>query len=418
MLDTFRQIFKSQNKDIRNRILFTLACLFIFALGNAITVPGMQKIVGDLGFLELLNAMAGGGLKRFSIFALGVTPYISMSIVMQLLQLDIIPYFKNLKEMGEEGRRKINKINRYGGIIIAFFQGYAFSLMFLGDSGTPITYLRVATILTAGTAFLLWLGDQITNKGIGNGVSMIIMAGIVNTIPSMFGTAFSTFVPTDGTGNMFIGIITFALFVLIYLAIIVGIVFIESAERRLPIQYSNRTNSAYGNVQTYLPMKINTANVMPVIFASTLISIPTTITYFVQNEKISLFITNYLSYTKVTGFILYMVLIFLFAYFYVFIAMNPEEVSKNLSKAGGYIPGIRPGKETSTYIRQVLSRITLLGATFLAILSAIPILFTVFTDLPSTVTVGGTSLLIVVGVLLETYKQLESSVASRGYKRF
>ena len=418
MLNTFRQIFKSQNKDIRNRILFTLACLFIFALGNAITVPGMQKIVGDLGFLELLNAMAGGGLKRFSIFALGVTPYISMSIVMQLLQLDIIPYFKNLKEMGEEGRRKINKINRYGGIIIAFFQGYAFSLMFLGDSGTPITYLRVATILTAGTAFLLWLGDQITNKGIGNGVSMIIMAGIVNTIPSMFGTAFSTFVPTDGTGNMFIGIITFALFVLIYLAIIVGIVFIESAERRLPIQYSNRTNSAYGNVQTYLPMKINTANVMPVIFASTLISIPTTITYFVQNEKISLFITNYLSYTKVTGFILYMVLIFLFAYFYVFIAMNPEEVSKNLSKAGGYIPGIRPGKETSTYIRQVLSRITLLGATFLAILSAIPILFTVFTDLPSTVTVGGTSLLIVVGVLLETYKQLESSVASRGYKRF
>ena len=418
MLNTFRQIFKSQNKDIRNRILFTLACLFIFALGNAITVPGMQKIVGDLGFLELLNAMAGGGLKRFSIFALGVTPYISMSIVMQLLQLDIIPYFKSLKEMGEEGRRKINKINRYGGIIIAFFQGYTFSIMFLGDSGTPMTYLRVATILTAGTAFLLWLGDQITSKGIGNGVSMIIMAGIVNTIPSMFGTAFNTFVPTDGTGNMFIGIITFALFVLIYLAIIVGIVFIESAERRLPIQYSNRTNSAYGNVQTYLPMKINTANVMPVIFASTLISIPTTITYFVQNEKISLFITNYLSYTKVTGFILYMVLIFLFAYFYVFIAMNPEEVSKNLSKAGGYIPGIRPGKETSTYIRQVLSRITLLGATFLAILSAIPILFTVFTDLPSTVTVGGTSLLIVVGVLLETYKQLESSVASRGYKRF
>ena len=418
MLNTFRQIFKSQNKDIRNRILFTLACLFIFALGNAITVPGMEKIVGDLGFLELLNAMAGGGLKRFSIFALGVTPYISMSIVMQLLQLDIIPYFKNLKEMGEEGRRKINKINRYGGIVIAFFQGYLFSIMFLGDTGTPMTYLRVATILTAGTAFLLWLGDQITNKGIGNGVSMIIMAGIVNTIPSMFGTAFNTFVPTDGTGNMFIGIITFALFVLIYLAIIVGIVFIESAERRLPIQYSNRTSSAYGNVQTYLPMKINSANVMPVIFASTLISIPTTITYFIQNEKISLFITNYLSYTKVTGFILYMILIFLFAYFYVFIAMNPEEVSKNLNKAGGYIPGIRPGKETSTYIRQVLSRITLLGATFLAVLSAIPILFTAFTDLPSTVTVGGTSLLIVVGVLLETYKQLESSVASRGYKRF
>lgn len=417
MFATFKQVFKSTNKDLRNRILFTLAALFIFALGNAITVPGMQEIVGDLGFLELLNAMAGGGLKRFSIFALGVTPYISMSIIMQLLQLDIVPYFKDLKELGEEGRRKINKINRYGGIIIAFIQGYLFSIMFMGDTATPMTYLKVATILAAGTAFLLWLGDQITNKGIGNGISMIIMAGIVNTIPSMLGTAFTTFVPTDGTGNLFIGLITYALFILIYLAIIVGIIFVEQAERRLPMQYSNRTNSAYGSKQTYLPMKINTAGVMPVIFASTLISIPTTITYFVESEKISLFIEKYLSYTTVPGFILYMILIFIFAYFYVFIAMNPDEVSKNLNKSGGYIPGIRPGKETSTYIRQVLSRITLLGATFLAILSAIPILFTVFTDLPSTVSVGGTSLLIVVGVLLETYKQLESSVASRGYKR-
>jgi preprotein translocase subunit SecY len=331
--------------------------------------------------------------------------------------MDIIPYFKNLKEQGEEGRRKINKINRYGGIIIAFVQGYLFSIMFIGDAGTPMTYLRVALILTAGTAFLLWLGDQITSKGIGNGISMIIMAGIVNTIPAMLGTAFSTFVSADGTGSLFVGIITYVLFILVYLGIIVGIIFVEQAERRLPIQYSNRTSGSYGGRQTYLPMKINTAGVIPVIFASTLISIPTTITYFVDSEKVSLFIQNYLSYTTVTGFILYMVLIFLFAYFYVFIAMNPEDVSKNLNKSGGYIPGIRPGKETSAYIKKVLSRITLLGATFLAILSAIPILFSVFTSLTSTVTIGGTSLLIVVGVLLDTYKQLESSVASRGYKK-
>lgn len=417
MFATFKQVFRSTNKDLRNRIFFTLGALFIFALGNAITVPGMQAIIGDLGFLELLNAMAGGGLKRFSIFALGVTPYISMSIVMQLLQLDIIPYFKELKEQGEEGRRKINKINRYGGIIIAFLQGYLFSIMFIGDTGTPMTYLKVATILAAGTAFLLWLGDQITSKGIGNGISMIIMAGIVNTIPSMLGTAFETFVPTNGTGNLFIGILSYVLFLLIYVSIIVGIIWIENAERRIPIQYSNRSNGSYGSKQTYLPMKINTAGVMPVIFASTLISIPTTITYFVDSEKISLFITKYLSYTTVPGFILYMVLIFIFAYFYVFIALNPDEVSKNLNKSGGYIPGIRPGKDTAKYVRQVLSRITLLGALFLAVLSAIPILFTVFTKLPSTVSVGGTSLLIVVGVLLETYKQLESSVASRGYKK-
>jgi preprotein translocase subunit SecY len=261
------------------------------------------------------------------------------------------------------------------------------------------------------------LGDQITTKGLGNGISMIIMAGIVNTIPSMLGQAFTTFVPTDGTGNLFIGIITYVLFILVYLSIIVGIIFVENAERRLPIQYSNRTSSSYGGRQTYLPMKINSAGVIPVIFASTLISIPSTITYFVENEKISLFIQNYLSYTSVPGFIIYMVLIFLFAYFYVFIALNPDDVSKNLSKSGGYIPGIRPGKETSAYVRKVLARITLLGATFLAILSAIPILFSAFTSLSTTVTIGGTSLLIVVGVLLDTYKQLESSVASRGYKR-
>lgn len=417
MFATFKQVFKSTNKDLRNRVLFTLIALVIFALGNAITVPGMKQIVGDLGFLELLNAMAGGGLKRFSIFALGVTPYISMSIVMQLLQMDIIPYFKNLKEQGEEGRRKINKINRYGGIILAFIQGYLFSIMFIGGESTPMTYMKVALILTAGTAFLLWLGDQITSKGIGNGISMLIMAGIVNTVPAMLGTAFTTFVPTDGTGNLFIGVITYALFILIYLAIIVGIIFVEQAERRLPIQYSNRTSGSYGGKQTYLPMKINTAGVIPVIFASTLISIPSTLTYFSESEKVALFIEKYLSYTTLPGFILYMVLIFLFAYFYVFIAMNPAEVSKNLNKSGGYIPGVRPGTETSAYIKKVLSRITLLGATFLASLSAVPIIFTSFTSLPSTVSVGGTSLLIVVGVLLETYKQLESSVASRGYKR-
>lgn len=417
MFATIKQVFKSTNKDIRNRIFFTLGALIIFSLGNAITVPGMERIVGDLGFLELLNAMAGGGLKNFSIFALGVMPYITASIVMQLLQMDIIPYFKELKEMGEEGRRKINKITRYAGIGIAFIEGYIFSVMFIGGNADPMRYIEVTLILTAGTAFLLWLGDQITKKGIGNGISLIIMAGIVNTIPSMFVEAFNSFVPLDGSGNMFIGILSYVLFVIIYLGIIVGVIFTQQAERRIPIQYSNKSNSAYGGRQSYLPLKLNSANVIPVIFASALIAVPTTIAYFTKSEAVTLFINKYLTYSTPTGFILYILLIILFVYFYTYVIINPTELSKNLNKSGGYIPGIRPGKETSTYISKVLRRITFLGALFLSIIAALPILFTAFSGLPSTVTVGGTGLLIVVGVVLETYKQLESSVASRNYNR-
>lgn len=417
MFATIKQVFKSTNKDIRNRIFFTLGALIIFSLGNAITVPGMERIVGDLGFLELLNAMAGGGLKNFSIFALGVMPYITASIIMQLLQMDIIPYFKELKEMGEEGRRKINKITRYAGIGIAFIEGYIFSVMFIGGNADPMRYIEVTLILTAGTAFLLWLGDQITKKGIGNGISLIIMAGIVNTIPSMFVEAFNSFVPLDGSGNMFIGILSYVLFVIIYLGIIVGVIFTQQAERRIPIQYSNKSNSAYGGRQSYLPLKLNSANVIPVIFASALIAVPTTIAYFTKSEAVTLFINKYLTYSTPTGFILYILLIILFVYFYTYVIINPTELSKNLNKSGGYIPGIRPGKETSTYISKVLRRITFLGALFLSIIAALPILFTAFSGLPSTVTVGGTGLLIVVGVVLETYKQLESSVASRNYNR-
>lgn len=417
MFATFKQVFKSTNKDIRNRIFFTLGALIIFSLGNAITVPGMERIVGDLGFLELLNAMAGGGLKNFSIFALGVMPYITASIVMQLLQMDIIPYFKELKEMGEEGRRKINKITRYAGIGIAFIEGYIFSVMFIGENADPMRYIEVTLILTAGTAFLLWLGDQITKKGIGNGISLIIMAGIVNTIPSMFVEAFNSFVPLDSSGNLFIGILSYVFFVLIYLAIIVGVIFTQQAERRIPIQYSNKSNSAFGGRQSYLPLKLNSANVIPVIFASALIAVPTTIAYFTKSEGVTLFINKYLSYTSPTGFLLYILLIILFVYFYTYVVINPTELSKNLNKSGGYIPGIRPGNETSTYISKVLKRITFLGAIFLSIIAALPILFTAFSGLPSTVTVGGTGLLIVVGVVLETYKQLESSVASRNYNR-
>jgi len=413
MFATFKQIFRSTNKDLRNRVLYTLGALFIFALGNSITIPGMTVITGDIGFLELFNAMSGGGLKQFSIFALGVMPYISASIVMQILQMDIIPYFSELKEMGEEGRRKINRITRYVGLGVAFIQGFFYPMMFMGKTDDIMLYLQIAIILTAGTAFLLWLGDQITNKGIGNGVSLIIMAGIVNTMPSMFVTAFQSLVPD--ASNSLIGWLSFVIYIILYLIIIVGVIWVQDAERRIPIQYSNRSASSYGGRQSFLPLRVNSAGVMPVIIASVIMGIPSIITYFVENESVLNFINKYLSTTEPIGFIVYIILIFIFTYIYTFMSLSPENMSKNLNKNGGYIPGIRPGTETKKYISKVLSRITFLGGLFIVLIASLPTIFTWISGLPSNITLGGTSILIAVGVVLETYRQLESSVASRNY---
>ena len=413
MFATFKQIFRSTNKDLRNRVLFTIGALFIFALGNSITVPGMNVITKDIGFLELFNAMSGGGLKQFSIFALGVMPYITASIVIQILQMDIIPYFKELKELGEEGRRKVNKITRYTGLAVAFIQGFFYPMMFLGKSLDPMTYLTIATILTAGTAFLLWLGDEITNKGIGNGVSLLIMAGIVNTMPAMFVNAFTSLVPD--ASNALIGWLSFAIFILLYLFIIVGVIWVQEAERRIPIQYSNRSASSYGGQQTFLPLRINSAGVMPVIIASVIMGIPTILTYFIKNANVIAFLNKYLTTSTTCGFIIYIILIVIFTYIYTFMSLNPEELSKNLNKNGGYIPGVRPGTETKKYISKILGRITFMGAIFIAIIAALPTIFTAITGLSESIRLGGTSILIAVGVVLETYKQLESSVASRSY---
>lgn len=418
MFSTFKQIFKKTNKDLKNRVFYTIGALFTFALGNAITVPGMKAITKDLGFLELLNAMSGGGLKQFSIFALGVMPYITASILLQVLQMDLmgINYFKELKEMGEEGRRKINKINRYLGIGFALIEGYIYSIMFMGKTGTPLEYVEISLILTAGTAFLLYLGDQITNKGLGNGISLIIMAGIVNTLPRMMIEAYSSLV--SGSSNTFLGILSFIIFILLYVGIIVGVIYVQEAERKIPIQYSNRSAGAYKANSSFLPLRINSAGVMPVIFASAVLAIPTTLTYIVKNESFNLFVNKYLTTTTPIGFVVYILLIIAFTYGYTFVAaVNPEDISKNLNKQNGYIPGIRPGTETTKYISKVLSRITFMGALFIAVIAAIPIVFSWVSDMPSIVSLGGTSILIVVGVLLETYKQLESSVASRAYRR-
>ena len=414
MFAGLKQLFSPSNKDLRKRIYFTLMCLGLFCLGTTITIPWASALYQELGFLEIFNLMSGGGLRSFSIFALGVSPYITASIITQLLQMDIIPYFKELKEEGYTGRQKINRITRYLGILFAFIQGYILTIVYMkGMSSLDI--LKTTVVMTAGTCFLLWLGDQVTTKGIGNGISLLIMAGIIQSMPSMFVTTFQSLV-TSGTYSTVLGSILFALFVIVYIFIILGVVFIQLAERRIPIQYSNRTNSAYGAQTSYLPIKLNPAGVMPVIFAQTLLAIPTTIVALVGNDAAKNFVNNYIVYTSPTGFILYVILILFFGYFYTFMEMNPEEMSKNLNKNGGYIPGVRPGADTTDYISKVIGRLTIVGSIFLVIIAGLPIIFSKFSGLPSSVTIGGTGLLIVVGVAIETYKQLESSLVSRSYR--
>lgn len=416
MFATIKQLFNPKNKDIQKRILFTLAGLFVFILGKAIIVPGINQYslgVDSLGFFELINVMGGGALSQFSIFALGVMPYITASIIVQILAMDIVPYLAELRKQGGTGRNKTNKITRISGIILAFIQGYVYSFAFLGNNGAlNIDYVEFALVLTAGTCLLLWIGDQITAKGIGNGISLIIMAGIISRLPTMLTTAF-TDLTSKGTVS---GIIMFVLYVLVYVGIVLGIVYVEGAERRITVQYANKSNNSFGGKQNYIPFKLNSAGVMPVIFASALISIPSFLANTINKEAFTTFVKQYLAMTTPVGFCLYIVLIFGFAYFYTFMQMKPDEMSDNLNKNGGYVPGVRPG-DTQKYLSMVLGRVTIVGAFFLAILAGLPVIFGMVSGLSSNVTLGGTGLLIVVGVALETYKQLESQIQSRSYQK-
>ncbi len=413
MFKSLKGIFNSNNKDLRKRIYFTLMVLAVFGLGTNIIVPGAKQITQNLSFLDLLNLMSGGSLKTFSIFALGVMPYITASILTQLLQMDIIPYFKDLKEQGATGRQKINRINRYLGILFAFIQGYMYSVAFMG--GTTAEIVKTTIILTAGTSLLLWLADQVTNKGLGNGVSLFIMAGIVNTLPSTFIQAFKDLVLAD-TFTQVVGVILFIVFILAYLLILVGVVYMQISERRIPIQHTTRTDSSQAREQSYIPLKLNSASVMPVIFASAITSIPTLIGQLLNNSSVTEFTEKYIVYTTPTGYLLYIALIFLFGYVYTLMELNPKEMSENLDKNRSYIPGITPGEKTSAYLRGTISRLTVVGSLFLIVIASIPILFSKISSLSSAITLGGTGLLIVVGVALETYKQLESSVVSRSYQ--
>ena len=362
----------------------------------------------------MLNVFGGGALEKFSILALGVMPYITSSIVIQLLQMDIVPYLTELGKQGHTGRAKLNQITRVLGIVLAFIQGYVFSFAFL-KNGTPLEYMQFAVVLTAGTAFLLWLGDQITSKGVGNGISLIIMAGIIANIPNMFVTAFQTLIKAGTTQQVTLGIVSFILYVLVYVGIIIGIVFIENAERRIPIQYANKSNAIL-NKQNYIPFKLNSAGVMPVIFASAIMSVPRVLATIIKNDAFTIFASKWLTMNTVTGLLLYIILIIAFAYFYTFLQLKPKEMAENLQKNGGFIPGVRPGDETVEHVSKILKRITIVGAIFLSILAGLPVVFgMIFTSLPNSVSIGGTGLLIVVGVALETYKQIESELVTRNY---
>lgn len=419
MLSKLKLLFTDKNKDLRKKILFTFICLFVFKLGTAIIVPGVDTAAlgKDLGFLDLINAMGGGAMEKFSILSLGVMPYITASIITQLLsQMELIPYLAELTKQGGVGRAKLNQITRVLGIILAFFQGYMLSFTFI-KGGSVMDYMTFSVILTAGTCFLLWLGDQITAKGIGNGISLIIMAGIIATLPAMFKDAYGALVVAGDLQVTLFGITKFILFIGVYLAIVLAVVYEETSERRIPVQYANKTNSVYGANNNYMPFKLNSAGVIPVIFASALISIPGLIASFVKNEGFSLFVSKWLTLNTVTGFILYLILIVIFALIYTFMQIKPKELAENLNKNGGFIPGIRPGEETIRYISRVLKRISTVGAFFLAFIAALPIVFGAVSGLPTSVRIGGTGLLIVVGVALETYKQIESKLVTGEYRR-
>ena len=427
MFQTFVRFFTT--KEVRNKIFFTLAMLVIFKIGTYIPAPGVNPEAfnhpqGSQGATELLNTFGGGALKRFSIFAMGIMPYITASIVMQLLQMDIVPKFTEWAKQGEMGRRKINNVTRYFAIILAFIQSIGMAFQFnnylkgqLIIEQSVMSYLLIAVVLTAGTAFLIWLGDQITQFGVGNGISLIIFAGILSTLPSSLEQfAQSVFVGQDDTSLAWLKILGL---IVALILLTVGAIFVLEAKRKIPIQYAKKQSAQrLGSQATYLPLKVNSAGVIPVIFAMAFFLLPRTLTLFFPKAEWAQNIADTANPSSNIGMIIYVVLIIAFAYFYAFVQVNPEKMADNLKKQGSYVPGIRPGEQTKKYITKVLYRLTFVGSIFLAVIAILPIIATKFMNLPQSIQIGGTSLLIVIGVAIETMKSLEAQVSQKEYKGF
>ena len=417
--------------EIRRKILFTLLMLIVFRIGTFIPVPNVNAEIlaaqDQLSVFGVLNTFGGGALKNFSILAMGIMPYITASIIIQLLQMDVVPKFTEWSKQGEVGRRKLAQFTRYFTIVLGFIQAFGMSYGFNNMAGGLLienpgvsTYLIIAIVLTAGTAFLMWLGEQITSKGVGNGISIIIFAGIVAGIPTMVNQVIAQQFANAGD-QIFIRIITVLLIVIAIIAIIVGVIFFQEALRKIPIQYAKRVvagRNPVGGQSTHLPLKVNAAGVIPVIFAVSFIVTPRTIASFFEQNDVTLWIQKIFDYTHPIGMVIYAVLIIAFTYFYAFIQVNPEKVAENLKKQGGYIPGIRPGINTEKYLTRTLYRLTFVGAIFLTVIAILPVVFSKVAGLPQSVQIGGTSLLIVIGVALETMKQLEAQLVKRHYKGF
>jgi len=426
MMQTFVSLFK--NKEIRKKILFTLGMLLIYRIGSAIPVPGVDSAklsaqIADNSILSMMNLLGGGAFERMSVFALGVTPYITSSIIIQLLSMDVIPALSEMAKSGQTGRTQMDRITRYLAVVLAFVQSislvYAFDRQYgiLANSNVS-TYLFTATILTAGTQFLIWLGDRISMFGIGNGISIIIFAGIVSNMPAQFVQVWNISVGGAEAGAMFSGVLQFLLYCLLYFAIIIGVIIMETAVRKIPIQYTSSSNVRGSGELTYLPFKINSASVIPVIFASSIMTAPQIILSFINQDAYQK-VSSFLSVQKPVGLCIYAVLTFLFTFFYTDLQVDPDKIAENLGKSGAYIPGIRPGSETKTYLRKVLNRITVLGATALTIIAVIPFLLPmVITSLPSSVSLGGTGIIIVVGVAMETMSQLKGQLTQKQYHGF
>lgn len=432
MFKTISNIMKVQ--DLRNKILFTLAVLIVHRIGSFIPVPNI-----DTEFLQtvdrsssdmfgILNTFSGGALFNFSIFAMGIMPYITASIIVQLLSMDVIPKFAQWAKEGEVGKKKLSQITRYGTIGLGLIQAYGLSIGFNRMYQLDMvinpgfgTYTIIAIVLTSGTAFLMWIGEQITEKGIGNGISIIIFAGIVAGIPTASQQLYTALFNSDSGEVLLLSILKLLIIIVIIIAIIAGVIFVQQGIRRIPVQYAKRVvgRKMYGGQSTHIPLKVNAAGVIPVIFALSLLMFPPTIAGFFPGSNIASWISTNFLYTAPLGAVLYVILIIAFTFFYTFVQINPVQMADQMKKNGGYIPGIRPGKATSTYITRIMTRITLSGAIFLAAVSILPVLFgKIIPGLPESVMIGGTSLLIVVGVGLETMKQIESQLINRHYKGF
>ncbi|HCX78910.1 MAG TPA: preprotein translocase subunit SecY [Firmicutes bacterium] len=427
MLATLRNAWHI--KDIRRKLLFTLAMILVYRLGSFVPVPGIDRAEiarilgsgggGGGGLFGLFDVFAGGALSNFSVFAMGIMPYINASIIMQLLQV-VIPKFEEWAKEGPEGRKKLMQISRYGTVVLALIQSIGMSFAFSGAisvsraTDPAAFYLALVVIvlsLTAGTAFLMWLGEQITDKGIGNGISIIIFASIVSRLPLVTVQTFALL--QAGEVNIFQVLLLLAL----ALVVVAGMIYVSEGERRVPVQYAKRLvgRRMYGGASSHIPLKVNQAGVIPVIFATSLTMLPETIGNFWQNnilQKIAAFFTL----NTVSGTLIATALIIFFAFFYTAITVNPTDLADNMRKNGGFIPGIRPGRPTAGYIQRIINRITLVGALFIALVFALPYLLQGVVGMQ--IGIGGTSLLIIIGVALETMKQIESQMLMRHYKGF